>query len=276
MEGLPQRFLGGFCWTHHGATVRACTGLALTSSVQNEEADRIHYKCVRELFAVTGPRGEFVSIEKFGRVLGFLPELKRGREWFANLENLCRQPWFWADTSSRDAYRALVPAPSRSFMVRFSGQAPWFTVSFKDKGGNVLHRCVGLLFVFLLFFCFSLCVCRRIMRSYGAEEVRFENSDLHPRASETFPSLPHLISAFQPLMRWKPLQGGPTWWIFHEQDDKGDARALGGYGGYFRGFVVVFFFCSLADLRSRQPLSLLAKARIPKTMRLTMKRRRTR
>lgn len=45
--------------------------------IASEETDRTHYKCVRELFAVTNARGEFVPLERFGRVLGFLPELKR-------------------------------------------------------------------------------------------------------------------------------------------------------------------------------------------------------
>lgn len=180
--------------------------------IQNEEEDRVHYKCVRELFAVTTPQGEFVSLERFGRVLGFLPELKRGRQWFQHVTDLCRQPWFWGDTSSRDAYKALVPASSRSFMVRFSGQAPWYTVSFKEKSGQVLHR--------------------RIIRKYGDESVKFENADIHPRAAETFSSLPHMIETIQPLMRWKALQGGPTWWIFHEQEVGGkDPRQQ--YGGYF-------------------------------------------
>lgn len=170
----------------------------------------------------------FLCLQFLGRVLGFLPELKKGREWFAYLENLCRQPWFWGDTSSRAAYKALVPAPSRSFMVRFSGQAPWYTISFKEKGGNVLHR--------------------RIIRNYGEEAVKFENGDIHPRAGETFPSLPHMISAIQPLMRWKPLQGGPTWWIFHEQESTGDNRALGGYGGYFRGECLLLLHVSRLSL----------------------------
>lgn len=89
-------------------------------------------------------------------------------------------------------------------MVRFSSNAPCYTVSFKEKGGTVLHR--------------------RIMRKYGEDAVKFENADMHPKAQETFPSLPHMITTMQPLMKWHALPGGPFWWIFQGPKDDPNSK----------------------------------------------------
>lgn len=138
---------------------------------------------------------QVVPLEHFGRVLGFLPALKKG--FFAATVDLCRQPWFWGETDPKQAYKQLVPGKPRSFMVRFSSTPPNYTVSFKEKGGNILHR--------------------RVMRRYNEAEVRFENGDMCERAVEPFKSLPHLVEEMQNIMKWKPLTGGPFWWIFNEK-----------------------------------------------------------
>lgn len=174
----------------------------------------IAIKCLRELFAVTKNKEEVVPLDHYGRVLGFLPSLKKG--FFAALVDLCRQPWFWGATDPKQAYKQLVPAKSRSYMVRFSSTPPNFTISFKEKTGNVLHR--------------------RVMRKYGESAVQFENGDMCDRAVEPFKSLPHMVEEMQIIMKWKALQGGPFWWIFNEKNAGGGGMG-GGYAGGYGGFV---------------------------------------
>lgn len=108
---------------------------------------------------------------------------------------------YYGDMSSQAATKALAPAPARSFLVRFSTQAPNFTISFKYTDGNVLHR--------------------RILRKYGEEAVVFENPDIHPAAKKSYASLPHLVAALMPVMHWTPVNGSQFWYIFHETNDKG-------------------------------------------------------
>ncbi len=190
-------------------------GFATPEDTADPRHMEIAVKCMRELFAVTKNKEEVVPLDHFGRVLGFLPALKKG--FFAAMIDLCRQPWFWGHTDPKQAYKQLVPAKSRSFMVRFSSTPPNYTISFKEKAGNVLHR--------------------RVMRKYNEGAVRFENGDMCERAVEPFKSLPHLVEEMQTIMKWKPLQGGPFWWIFNEKaNNSGGGGYAGGYGGYMNQF----------------------------------------
>ena len=52
----------------------------------------IWVKLIRQLFAEE-KNDNVVRLEKFGKMLGFLPELKAGPDWFVVLESLLRQPW---------------------------------------------------------------------------------------------------------------------------------------------------------------------------------------
>ena len=171
-------------------------------------------KCLKELFCETKQKEDVVNIETFGRVLGFLPPLRKG--FFMAIVDLCRQPWFWGGTEAKAAYKALVPARSRSFMVRFSSAPPNVTVSFKEKGGNILHR--------------------RILRQVDESTCVFENGDMCSRATQPFKSLPHLVEEMKSIMHWKDLPGGPFSWIFNEPgQDGGYGGYTGGYNGYSSG-----------------------------------------
>jgi hypothetical protein len=200
-------------------------------------------KCLKELFCETRQKEEIVPIEKFGRTLGFLPYLKKG--FFTSMIELCRQPWFWGAVDPKSAYKALVPAKSRSFMVRFSSTPPNYTISFKEKGGNVLHR--------------------RVLRQVDGS-VKFENGDMCERASRSFKSIPHLVEEMRVIMKWVPLPGGPFWWIFNENDNS--RMTQGGYGGYSGYSSKVSFEDGAEDDESSEPEE--EEIKLPSTTKLQL------
>ncbi len=59
-----------------------------TLDPRNQE---IAIKCLKELFCEVKQKEEVVPLDHFGRVLGFLPALKKG--FFGAVVDLCRQPW---------------------------------------------------------------------------------------------------------------------------------------------------------------------------------------
>lgn len=184
----------------------------------DRDDEEVSVRCLRELFCGNS-NSEVVTLENYGRVLGFLPPLRK-TGWITDVVDLCRQPWFWGATDAKAAFKSLVPAKGRSFMVRFSGVPPNYTISFKEHGqnGNVLHR--------------------RVIRKFGVETVKFENGDMCEKANESFKSLPHLVEEMQKVMKWKALTGGPFWWIFHDPSKTSDPSkgGYGGYGGYVRAY----------------------------------------
>jgi hypothetical protein len=83
----------------------------------------------------------FVTVDSFGRILGFLgPLRKTRRKWIAWVTTLLAQPWFWGECSGTLAQsKLMVPnVPNGAFLIRFSRMDANFTLSYVH-GGRVWH-----------------------------------------------------------------------------------------------------------------------------------------
>ena len=215
---IPSSFNGRKLWKRHfcvGGVQEVVPWNAFYEKLWDEfvpkrcavEDQKIWFKVMKQMFCDDRDgKNEKVRLQKFGRILAYLPEMRKGKDWFDTVTNFCRQDWFFGEFTSQEAYKHLVSESPRAYLIRFSNVIPYFTVSFKEPGGAILHR--------------------RIVKHWGEEAVSFEKADICPEAKDTFKTLPHLVDTISRVMKWHAVKkGGPFSWIF----SSGDAVVDSGY-----------------------------------------------
>ena len=149
----------------------------------------------RELFATKVDGEPVVDYEVVGKVVRFLPTFSLTNEWFQEVVNLVKQEWFWGQVSSTESQKKLVSGDKRRFIIRWSSQAPHYTISIRNTNTKdpVAHR--------------------RILRREDSPEVELER-DMLSLKKGTYKSIQELVKLCEKKLKLKPLAGGPFEWIF--------------------------------------------------------------
>ncbi len=163
---------------------------------ENIPSDLETAQCIKALFDEKG----FVTVDSFGRILGFLgPLRKTKRKWINWITSLMAQPWFWGDCSGNLAQsKLMVPnVPNGAFLIRFSRMDANFTLSYVH-GGRVWHT--------------------RIVHAYGSASFMLEGGKTE------YSSLGAFVEALKAKgVVTSPVPGWPYEPLF------GDVKSQGGY-----------------------------------------------
>lgn len=122
-------------------------------------------KCLKALLC---PNEKTVTLEHFGRILGFLGPLN-AKSWVPRVCQLMFQDFFWGETSGSKAQKSLGTKKEGTFLVRFSSKGTNFTLSFVG-GKKIWHT--------------------RIIHSYGSNKYALDGAP-----NKIYKSLPALINA---------------------------------------------------------------------------------
>lgn len=91
--------------------------------------------CLRLILC--GPNKNQVSIENWGRLLSsFGPG---DTNLLRRVHDLCQEPYFHGEITTKEAVDKLVGLESGSFLVRFSQQPGFFAISLKEADGRITH-----------------------------------------------------------------------------------------------------------------------------------------
>jgi len=83
---------------------------------------------------------EIVTLEHFGRIIGFFPPLVNAGDgkWGSSVLEMCSERWFWGDSSRIEVDHYLRLSPAGSFVVRFANQAS-FRLSIRCQDETTKH-----------------------------------------------------------------------------------------------------------------------------------------
>ncbi len=122
------------------------------SSFDNFDSMPIEFQCLHELVVRKGKgkkikhakagNAPVVKVKQFGEMVQYFGPFDR--DFLHRLKSLLTSKWFHGAVSQEDAESSLQRADSHSFLIRFSSNAPNFTLSVKGKKQIEHHRILNI------------------------------------------------------------------------------------------------------------------------------------